>query len=126
MTILRPRTTVSLVMRLASLMAATGTLYFELMPESVSPATTVWMMAAPLDGAAGLTEDAGLAVAAGLSGVLMSGSGAMGLMGATLGAAAVVPLSSYAAGVSYTGLAGWVAGALTAPESAVADAGVVS
>ena len=40
-TILRPRTTVSVVMRLACLIAAVGTLYFALMPESVSPATTV-------------------------------------------------------------------------------------
>ena len=71
-TILRPSTTVSFVMRLACLMVAAGTLYFELMPESVSPATTVWMMAAPLEGA-------------GIAGMLVS---------ATAGAAAVVVLSS--------------------------------
>ena len=53
MTIFLPRTTVSLVMLLACLIAAAGTLYFALMPESVSPATTVWMMAAPLDGLPG-------------------------------------------------------------------------
>ncbi len=41
MTILRPSTTTSLVMRLAWRIEAAGILYFALMPESVSPATTV-------------------------------------------------------------------------------------
>ena len=50
MTILRPSTTVSLVMWLACLIDATGILYFALMPESVSPLPTVWMMAAPFEG----------------------------------------------------------------------------
>ena len=44
----------SLVMLLACLMAAEGTLYFELMPESVSPGTTVWMMAAPFEATRGV------------------------------------------------------------------------
>jgi len=47
MTILRPSTTTSFVMRLAWRIEATGILYFALIPESVSPATTVWMVAAP-------------------------------------------------------------------------------
>lgn len=54
MAIFLPRMTVSLVMWLAALIAATGTLYLALMPESVSPATTVWMMAAPFTEAGGL------------------------------------------------------------------------
>ena len=69
MTILRPSTTVSFVMPLACLMVAAGTLYFELIPESVSPATTVWMMAAPLEGALG----------AGAAGMLGSAAGAAAL-----------------------------------------------
>ncbi len=44
---MRPSTTMSLVILLACLIEAAGILYFELMPESVSPATTVWMMAGP-------------------------------------------------------------------------------
>ncbi len=49
----------SLVMWFACLMAAEGTLYFLLIPESVSPATTVWMIAAPFDGAT-LVGDGGV------------------------------------------------------------------
>ena len=71
MTIFFPSTTVSLVMLFACLMAAEGTLYFALMPESVSPATTVWMMAAPL--LEGLVTGAGrfgdVTVLGGLTGV---------------------------------------------------------
>ncbi len=59
MTILRPSTTISLVMRLACLMEAMGTLYFELIPESVSPLTTVWMMAEPFAGASGTAGTSG-------------------------------------------------------------------
>jgi hypothetical protein len=47
MTILRPSMTVSFVILLACLMDALGILYLALMPERVSPATTVWMRAAP-------------------------------------------------------------------------------
>ena len=43
MTILRPSTTTSLVIRLAWRIEAAGISYFALMPESVSPATTVWL-----------------------------------------------------------------------------------
>ena len=52
-TIFRPSTTVSLVILFACLISAVGTLYLALIPESVSPATTVWIMAAPLEAAAG-------------------------------------------------------------------------
>jgi len=44
-TILRPRITLSSVMRLALMIEAIGTRYFALRPESVSPLTTVWIVA---------------------------------------------------------------------------------
>lgn len=74
----------SLVMPLAFLMAAIGTLYLELMPDIVSPATTVWMMAAPFDGAFGPF---------GAAEVGMAGSDAtLGIKASAAGA--VVPLAS--------------------------------
>lgn len=94
---MRPSTTVSLVMRLAALIEAMGTLYFELSPDKVSPATTVWITADPLaGGAAGTGAAAG--GAAGTAVALVTGgvdAGAPGTAGVT-----AAELSSYAAGVS--------------------------
>lgn len=59
MTSLRSSTTVSVVMLLAALMEAMGTLYFAAMPESVSPLETTWTV--PPAVAGGVAGRAGLA-----------------------------------------------------------------
>ncbi len=84
MTILRPSTTTSLVMRLAWRIEAAGISYFALMPESVSPATTVWMVAAPY----GVDGGGGGVIAALGSGALEG----MGAAGAVLDAAGLIVL----------------------------------
>lgn len=76
MIILRPSTTVSLVMLLARRIASADTLYFALIPDKVSPFTTVWTTASARCGGAetGGGVYVGEGIGAGVYGICAAGS----------------------------------------------------